>query len=271
METHDSSSIPSSGSAEATPSGAAIPDGAAGPSVGGRWRAVRFWALAAGAGAALVSWLLIEATRDSFKPGVRTARFGAMTFLVPGWEERASAVTQNAGLALGLTGATVGLAFGLAGGLARRSARAGAMAAFLGLVLGAAGGAGAALAAVPLASRVRDRDPGNMSLEMASSLLVHGLPWAAVGGVGGLAFGIGLGGRSRAGRGLLGGLLGAIVGTFLYEVIGALAFPGTKILDPIAATWDIRLLGQLLAVIPAAAGIAASVADRAGRRSSRAG
>jgi hypothetical protein len=228
---------------------------------------VRLWALGAGAGAVLVSWLLIEATLDSFKPGLRTARFGAMTFLVPGAQERAGAVTRNAGLAMGLMGATVGLAFGLAGGLARGSARAGAVAALLGLVLGAAAGAGAALAAVPLAAGVREREPGDMSAEMASSLLVHGLPWAAVGGVGGLAFGIGLGGRARASRGLLGGLLGAVAGAFLYEIIGALALPGTKTVEPIAATWGIRLLAQLLAVVPAAAGVAALVPDPAGRRS----
>ncbi len=179
-----------------------------------------------------------------------------MTFLVPGWQDRASAVTRNAGLALGLTGATVGLAFGLAGGLARSSPRAGAVAAFLGLVLGAAAGAGASLAAVPLAAGVREHDPGNLSAEMASSLLVHGLPWAAAGGVGGLAFGMGLGGRARAGRGLLGGLLGAVAGAFLYEIIGALILPATKTVDPIAATWGIRLLAQLLAVVPAAAGVA---------------
>ena len=136
------------------------------------------------------------------------------------------------------------------------------MAAFLGLVLGAAAGAGAALAAVPLASHVHERDPGNMSTEMASSLLVHGLPWAAVGAVGGLAFGIGLGGRARAGRGLVGGLLGAVAGAFLYEIIGALALPGTKIIEPVAATWGIRLLAQFLAVIPPAAGVAALVPDR---------
>jgi hypothetical protein len=161
----------------------------------------------------------------------------------------------------------VGLALGLAGGLARQSAPAGAVAALLGLVLGAATGAGAALAAVPLASRVHERDPGNMSVEMASSLLVHGLPWAAVGAVGGLAFGIGLGGRARAARGLLGGLTGAIAGAFLYEIIGALASPVSKIIDPIAATWGIRLLAQLLAVIPTAAGIAALVPYPADRRS----
>ena len=265
METHDSTPIPSPGAADAQPSGSAIPAVSPGS---GRSPAVRLWALGAGAGAALVSWLLIEATLDRFKPGVRAAQFGAMTFLLPGWQERATAATRNAALALGLMGATVGLAFGLAGGLARPSTRAGALAALLGLVLGAAAGAGAALAAVPLASVVRERDPGSLSAEMASSLLVHGLPWAAIGGVGGLAFGIGRGGRARAGRGLLGGLLGALAGAFLYEMIGALALPGTKTLEPIAATWGIRLLAQFLAVVPAAAGVAALVPDPADRRPS---
>jgi hypothetical protein len=96
---------------------------------------------------------------------------------------------------------------------------------------------------------------------MASSLLVHGLPWAAVGAAGGLAFGIGLGGRARAGRALLGGLLGAVAGAFLFEMIGAMALPGSKTVEPIAATWGIRLLAQCLAVIPSATGVAALVPD----------
>jgi len=214
-----------------------------------------------------VSWLLIEATHDSFKPKGAAAQFAGSTFLFAGWQERATAEARNAALALGLTGAIVGLALGLAGGLARRSARAGAVAAFLGLVLGAVAGAGSALAAVPLATDVRNRDPGNISVEMASSLLVHGLPWAAVGAVGGLAFGIGLGGRVRAGRGLLGGLLGAVAGVFLYEVIAALGLPATKTVDPIATSWGIRLLAQCLAVSSVAVGIAVLVPNRGDGRS----
>jgi hypothetical protein len=258
---------PPSPPTEVPSSGPAPPISDAPPPGRGRSRAVSLWALGAGAGAALVSWLLIEATRDSFKPTGTTTRFGSFTFLIPGWQERSTAVTRNAALALGLTGAIVGLAMGLAGGLARRSARAGVVAALLGLVLGAAAGAGTALAAVPLATHVHERDPGNMSVEMASSLLVHGLPWAAVGAVGGLAFGIGLGGRAQVGRGLLGGLLGAVAGALLYEVIGALAWPDTKIIDPIAASLGIRLLAQVLAVILAAAGVAAMVPDPNDRRS----
>jgi hypothetical protein len=217
--------------------------------------------------AALVSWLLIEATFDAFKPKGTPTQFIRQTFMIPGWQERATAGTWNAALALGLMGATTGLALGLAGGLAR-SARAGALAALLGLVLGAGAGAAATLAAVPLASHIRHRDPGNMSAEMGSSLIVHGVPWSAVGAAAGLAFGIGLGGRTRAGRGLVAGLVGALAGAILYEIIGALALPGSKIADPVAVTWSARLLAQILAVVPIAAGVAVFVSYSTDRRSS---
>ena len=190
MEAHDSNPIPPSAAADAKPSVLAVSTSDSAVIESG---AVRLWALGAGAVAALVSWLLIETTLDSFKPKGTAARFMGSTFLLPGAQERATAGTRNTALALGLMGATVGLALGLAGGLARQSARAGAVTAFLGMVLGAAAGTGAAMAAVPLASSIHERDPGNMSVEMASSLVVHGLPWAVVGAVGGLAFGIGLG------------------------------------------------------------------------------
>jgi hypothetical protein len=91
---------------------------------------------------------------------------------------------------------------------------------------------------------------------MISSLLVHGLPWAAIGALGGLAFGIGLGGGVRAARGLLGGLVGALAGAVLYEILGALVLPGAKIIEPVAATWGIRLFAQSLATLALAAGVA---------------
>jgi hypothetical protein len=266
MESHDPTSTSPSGDDNAKPSVSAVSAGAAGSPISVRSGAVRLWTLGAGAVAALLSWLLIEATLNSFQPKGTATRFMTSTYMIPGAQERATAETRNAILALGLMGAAVGLAFGVAGGLARQSARASAVAAFLGLALGAAAGAGAARAAVPLASLVRDRDPGSMSVEMASSLLVHGLPWAAVGAAGGLAFGVGLGSRARAARGLLGGLLGAIAGAFLYEIIGALALPGARMAEPVAATWGIRLLAQFLAVIPLATGVAALVPDSTQRR-----
>ena len=53
--------------------------------------------------------------------------------------------------------------------------------------------------------------------------------------------------------------MGAIAGVFFYEIIGALALPATKIIEPVAATWGVRLLAQVLAFVPAAAGVAVLV------------
>jgi hypothetical protein len=188
------------------------------------------------------------------------------TYMIPEARERDAAEIRNAEVALGLMGASVGLAFGLAGGLARASARAGVMAGILGLVLCTAAGAGAAQIAVPLANRIHLKDPGSLSGEMISSLLVHGLPWAAIGAVGGLAFGIGLGGGANAARALLGGLIGALAGAVLYEILGALVLPGAKIIEPVAATWGIRLLAQCVAAISLAAGVAMFVSGSADRK-----
>ena len=255
METRNPTSVPPSPQGEASASLA--PDST---SPGSPWfskpsTALRFWTLGAGLGATLISWLLIEITHDTFKPKGTAAQFMNTTFLIPGAAERARADTRNAALAMGLTGAAMGLAFGLAGGLLRRSISTAGIAAFVGLVVGAASACGTTLASVPLASRLQQRDPGNSSIEMASSLIVHGLPWAAMGAVGGLAFGIGQGNR-QAFRGLLGGLVGAVGGVFLYEIIVALALPGSKLTDPVALTWQVRLLAQAVAVMSVAVGIA---------------
>jgi hypothetical protein len=268
MEPHEPTPIPPSPPGDAALSGSTPSVSDAASAAHGQSGAFRLWALGAGVGAALASWLLIEATLGTFKPATSATRFGASTFLIPGSQERAAAATRNAALALGLTGATVGLALGLAGGLARQSPRAvtAGAAAFLGLVLGAGAGAGTALVALPVATLVHDRDPGNLSAEMVSSLLIHGGTWGAIGAVGGLAFGIGLGGRSQAIRGLLGGLLGAVAGAILYELIGELAVPGSKIMEPVAATWGVRLLAQAMAVIPATVATAASVSARTSPR-----
>jgi hypothetical protein len=267
MQPHDLPPPPSPAPAEASSDVSVPPINDAAALGRGRSRTARLWALGAGAAAAIASWLLIEAAHDRFRPEAAPRRFTGSTFLIAGSQERAAAGARNAALAFGLMGATVGLALGLAGGLARRSARTAAVAAVGGLVLGAAAGAGASLAALPLATRLHERDPGSMSLEMASSLLVHGGTWGAIGAAGGLAFGIGLGGRARAVRALVGGLLGGIAGAFLYEMIGALVLPDTKTLEPIAATWGLRLLAQSLAVIPPAAGVAALAPDPPDRRS----
>ena len=72
----------------------------------------------------------------------------------------------------------------------------------------------------------RNQDPHSQDLMLP--LLTLGSICSAVGAAGGLAFGVGLGGRDRWMKSLLGGLLGAGLGTVVYEVVGALAFPADK-------------------------------------------
>ena len=69
--------------------------------VHGQSSPVRLWTLGAGVGAALASWLLIEATLDTFKPATLARRFVGSTFMFAGSRERATAQTRNAALASG--------------------------------------------------------------------------------------------------------------------------------------------------------------------------
>jgi hypothetical protein len=136
----------------------------------------------------------------------------------------------------------------------------------MGLLLGTAAGAGAAYGVTPLAAKIHDSDPGSSTNQMTASLLLHGLPWVAFGGAAGLAFGVGLGGRGQAFRGLSGGLLGGASGAIVFEVLGALVLPGVRMTDPVPGTWDVRLIAQAAATITAAAGVALLVPRSAERR-----
>ncbi len=90
-------------------------------------------------------------------------------------------------------GSFLGLTMGLAGGLARRSVLASASAAMAGLVLGTA--TGASLALVLVSNFYKIHDP--QSNDLVLPLLTHGAIWSTLGAIGGLAFGLGLGGKHR--------------------------------------------------------------------------
>jgi hypothetical protein len=170
--------------------------------------------------------------------------------------QQARANLLNTLLAFGPLGAVTGLALGLAGGIVRRSAPAAAVAAGLGLVVGGLLAAGASLGMLPLRTRMlQTADESDLLVALAT----HGAIWAAVGAGGGLALGLGLGGRGRVGAAVLGGLLGAVAGTVLYEFLGGLAFPLAATHRLLAATPVTRLLARLLVTTFAAAGAAWSV------------
>jgi hypothetical protein len=160
--------------------------------------------------------------------------------------------TAYAAATYGLFGAVLGMAMGMAGGLARRSVRAGLHATVAGLIAGANAGLGMSIVVLPMYYRRFNPEHEDLML----SILMHAAIWSAIGAAAGLAFGIGTGGRGRAVRALLGGLLGALIATMLYDAIGGVLLPLDKTNQPIASTSGTRLLAQLLVAVFASGGAA---------------
>jgi hypothetical protein len=235
----------------------------------GPGRFARLWplALAAGLGAGLAAGLGGEAAHGFFRPAVvPTTLTGGRVVDAANNATRIAAEIQNAALASGLLGAALGLALGLAGGLARGDWRAATRAALVGLALGAIAGAGLGLALGP----IYYRNERYIADGLTRPMFLHGGVWGATGAAGGLAFGLGLGGGARAARALLGGLIGALFGTVLYEVVGAVAFPLARTVQPLALTWGPRVLARFSVAVLAAVGAALAVDDPPQQRSSAA-
>jgi hypothetical protein len=110
---------------------------------------------------------------------------------------------------------------------------------------------------MPIYFRFYDVDKDDLVL----SLLIQGGICSAVGAAGGAALGVGVGGRSLTARTLLGGLLGAVAGVAVYQLVGALAFPLDQTTRPISATWATRLFAHLAVATLTAAGAARAAPD----------
>jgi hypothetical protein len=239
-------------SAADPPPGASIAGGLA---TGRQLPPVRVWALALTAGliAGFASWLIGESLHGRFAPpDARTGRR-----LTPEQiQSRRMAIDTSRALeatvAFGSLGALFGLACGLAGGYARGSARAALIAAITGLILGGTTGAIMPRVLMPIYYRAHDPDRDDLIL----AILIQGGNWSVIGAAAGAAFGIGLGGRARAIRALLGGLLGATAGVLVYELVGAVAFPLDGTSNPVSATWGTRLFARLAVTIFASGGAA---------------
>jgi hypothetical protein len=190
--------------------------------------------LLAGAG----SWLAGEAARRYIDPTPLSREVfpGAQTAQL-----LASASVASGMLTLGLQGAILGMSLGLAGGLAGRSAVAALKAAAVGAVVAGSAGALAARFLVPLYFKNMDDQAADLTLP----LLIHGGMWCPIGATAGLAFGLGLGGVARQARAGFAGLLGAGVGTMVYEAGGALIFPLAKTVLPISLSAGSRALAHL--------------------------
>jgi hypothetical protein len=218
-------------------------------SSGGSGRLVGM-ALAAGLLAGVAAWLageaILEAYRTVLSPKVRREADAEAV------RQFARAHLTSASTTFAALGAILGLSLGLAGGLARRSASAGARAAILGSVVGSMAGVSISLLVLP--NFFKNQDP--QSQDLVLPLLTIGSICSAVGAAGGLAFGIGLGGRDRWMKSLVGGLIGAGLGAVVYEVVGAMAFPADKTDRAISITPVTRAMLHVLVATLAAVGSA---------------
>lgn len=210
--------------------------------------------LAAGLIAGLSSWIASEVSRSYVNPtplsrevfpGPATARL------------LANATSRSGMLAYGFQGAFLGLCLGLAGGLLRRAPAAGLIAGAGGAVIGGAAGAAAAKVLIPVF--YRNVDDG--AVDLILPLLIHGGLWISIAAAAGIAFGAGRGGRGRITHALVGGVLGAFVGTMFYEVAGAFLFPLAQTGRPLSLAWGARLLAHVVVALSVASCVAAAAGD----------
>jgi hypothetical protein len=200
--------------------------------------------LLAGAGAWIAGEAILESYRADLNPRI-------------GREVDVEAVRRFAGAHLASASATfaalggiLGLGLGLAGGLARRSASAGARAALLGCVLGSIAGVSASRLVLPHFFKTHDPQ----SQDLLPPLLTIASIGSAIGAAGGLAFGVGIGGRNRWLKSTVGGLIGAALAAVFYEFGGAIAFPTAKTELPISLAYASRAMLHVLVATMAAAG-----------------
>jgi hypothetical protein len=206
--------------------------------------------LIAGLLAGVASWLVAETILESYQailnPKLRREVDAEAS------RQFARAHLTSASAMFAALGAITGLGLGLAGGLARRSASAAAKAGLLGCVAGVIATVSISLVALP--NFFKNYDPQSQDLMLP--LLTVGSICSSVGAVGGLAFGIGLGGRDRWMKCLVGGLIGAALATVVYELVGAVAFPTDKTELPVSHTYTTRAMLHVLVAVLSAVGSA---------------
>jgi len=162
--------------------------------------------------------------------------------------------TQVALITYGALAATLGFALGLVGGFLNGLRSRGLSAALAGLILGATSCAAVVLIVMPYYYRAFDASIDKLSHDMLLPLIIHAAIWMCAGAVGGGALGLGLGSWSVAIRGALGGGVGALMGTVIYEVVGALRFPMAGTAQPMAEEWGPRMIALLSVAILATIG-----------------
>jgi hypothetical protein len=217
----------------------------------------RTWALViiAGIVAGVGSWLATEAILKGYEA---TFVKGPNAFPTPEEDAQHRKISIVGGtVALGATGGLLGLVLGLAGGVSRPSIRAALSAGLLGLLVGAVGEGGVARMVLWFSYTKMDL----ASDDLLPPMLCHLVTWSFAGALGGLAFGIGIGGRLRWLRTMLGGAFAAAIAIIAYDIIGAVLFSTHGTHQPHANYPETRALAQGLVSIATAIGSVVAARD----------
>jgi hypothetical protein len=215
-----------------------------------RIRRARWWASAAGILAGLAAFGVGEAVYELIPAEEKKVVTMGTAHTGPTTETMLVAEARNGALTFGVLGLCVGAFMGMAGGAARRSASALLLAGLLGSILGLALGASVSLAIVPF---FLDALPRHTEYDLILSLIMHASIWGLTGAAAGLAFAAGLGESRLIGRATAAGFIGAVLGTLVFELVGAAAFPMDSTGRPISTTWASRLLARLMVPVATAA------------------
>lgn len=234
----------------ATGPAALVPVAAAGKDGARWWASVVLPAALAG----LAAWGVGELTLDRLKPS-STASADPYAFSALN-DQIARINSINGATSFGALGGLLGLALGVVGGWSRRSRSHALRGGLVGLILGALAGGMPSFALMPLQWKTRSDDTSMSSLIVP--LLFHLGLWVGAGLAAGLAFGVGrFGWKSpRTIEAALAGLAGALVGTFVFEVAGALLFPFDFTSQPISTSPLTRLVARLTLAVFVALGVA---------------
>jgi hypothetical protein len=209
-------------------------------------RASRMWdcvlivatASLAGTGA----WWAGEYTRHYFKPSKAVENYRDPTTLN---QEMPVVNTRNAAMTFGALGGLLGFGLGLVGGLVGRSPDRALAGAAIGLGLGAAAGALPSFVLMPWQWAHRNDDPWNSML--LTPMLLHIGLWAGAGMAAGVAFGIGYSGFKAYNllEAAVTGLAGAMLGSCVFDLVGAFFFPLAHTALPVSETAGTRFLARI--------------------------
>lgn len=202
--------------------------------------------------AGLAAWAIGESKAISAPPRAVMMKLMGRDVALPtrATQEAASVITFTRVTAVfgGILGLTAGLGGALISGLSKRSV----IASVLGLLAGASLGAGTAYVTADLYYRHHE----SIDLDLLPSLLMHGIVWGSIGVACGSSFAIALGAkRVQFARIIAGGFLGALSGTIVYDVIGALLFAVDETAEPISKTTITRLLARAIVASGIAIGL----------------